>query len=323
MGGVLSDTGRHGMTRRVVRGAQASLAAVQRLLSSFFGGRNAGTSRAYQADLESLASFVGSDTVEAAVGKLMDCGHGELNALVLEYRAHLSGQGLAAATINRRLAAVRSLLRRARLLGLTPWTLEVANLKTQPYRDTRGPGREGFERLLVALGEAEDAPTRRDRAALRLLFDLALRREEVVSLDLEHLDLERATIAVLGKGRVQRSRLTLPPVTAAALAAWVEARGNERGPLFINFDRAGKGRRLTGRSLYRIVRELGRRAGLRVTPHGLRHAAITSALDLTKGDVRAVQRFSRHRDVRVINVYDDSREDLAGVVARLVAVGSG
>lgn len=309
------------MTRRVVRGAQASLAAVQRLLSSFFGGRNAGTSRAYQADLESLARFVGSETVEAAVGRLMDCGHGELNALVLEYRAHLSGQGLAAATINRRLAAVRSLLRRARLLGLTPWTLEVANLKTQPYRDTRGPGREGFERLLVALGEAEDAPTRRDRAALRLLFDLALRREEVVSLDLEHLDLERATIAVLGKGRVQRSRLTLPPVTATALAAWVEARGSEPGPLFLNFDRASKGRRLTGRSLYRIVRELGRRAGLRVTPHGLRHAAITSALDLTKGDVRAVQRFSRHRDVRVINVYDDSREDLAGVVARLVAVG--
>jgi site-specific recombinase XerC len=198
MGAVLSDAGRQAMTRRVVRGAQASLAAVQRLLSSFFGGRNAGTSRAYQADLESLAGFVGSDTVEGAVRRLMDCGHGELNALVLEYRAHLSGQGLAAATINRRLAAVRSLLRRARLLGLTPWTLEVANLKTQPYRDTRG---------------------------------------------------------------------------------------------------------------------------LRVTPHGLRHAAITSALDLTKGDVRAVQRFSRHRDVRVINVYDDSREDLAGVVARLVAVG--
>lgn len=321
MGGLLSNAGRQAMTRRVVREAQASVAAVERLLSSFFGGRNEGTSRAYQADLQSFANFCGTDGIEAAVGKLMDCGHGELNALVLEYRAHLLGQGLAAATVNRRLAAVRSLLRRARLLGLTPWTLEVANLKTQAYRDTRGPGRAGFERLLVALGDADDAPTRRDRAALRLLFDLALRREEVVSLDLEHLDLERATVAVLGKGRVQRSHLTLPPITVATLAAWVEARGSEPGPLFVNFDRASKGRRLTGRSLYRIVRELGRRAGLRVTPHGLRHAAITAALDLTKGDVRAVQRFSRHRDVRVINVYDDSREDLAGVVARLVAVG--
>ncbi len=54
-------------------------------------------------------------------------------------------------------------------------------------------------------------------------------------------------------------------------------------------------------------------------PHGLRHAAITEALDLLGGDVRRVQRFSRHRDVRVLNAYDDNRQDLAGEVARIVA----
>ena len=54
-------------------------------------------------------------------------------------------------------------------------------------------------------------------------------------------------------------------------------------------------------------------------PHGLRHAAITEALNLTKGDVRRVQRFSRHKDVRVLNRYDDNREDLGGEVARLVS----
>jgi integrase/recombinase XerC len=51
----------------------------------------------------------------------------------------------------------------------------------------------------------------------------------------------------------------------------------------------------------------------------LRHAAVTAALDLTGGDIRAVQRFSRHRDVRVIERYDDSRQDLAGDVAREAA----
>jgi integrase/recombinase XerC len=66
---------------------------------------------------------------------------------------------------------------------------------------------------------------------------------------------------------------------------------------------------------------LGTKAGLTVRPHGLRHLAITSALDLTKGDVRAVQKFSRHRDMRVLNTYDDNRRDLAGDVARLVAAG--
>ena len=77
----------------------------------------------------------------------------------------------------------------------------------------------------------------------------------------------------------------------------------------------------TGRSVARIVQAVGHQAGLTapVRPHGLRHAAITDALNLTRGDVRAVQRFSRHRDLRVLTVYDDNREDLGGAVARLVA----
>ena len=54
----------------------------------------------------------------------------------------------------------------------------------------------------------------------------------------------------------------------------------------------------------------------------LRHAAITEALDKTNGDVRAVQRFSRHCDVRTLQVYDDARIDLAGRVAREVALES-
>jgi integrase/recombinase XerC len=50
--------------------------------------------------------------------------------------------------------------------------------------------------------------------------------------------------------------------------------------------------------VHRIVWALGEQAGLGVMrPHGLRHAAITEALELTRGDVRAVQRFSRHRDL--------------------------
>jgi integrase/recombinase XerC len=69
-----------------------------------------------------------------------------------------------------------------------------------------------------------------------------------------------------------------------------------------------------------MVRELGRRLGMKVWPHGLRHAAITEALDLTGGNVRAVQRFSRHRDVRVLERYDDNRRDLGGEVAKLFSL---
>ena len=89
--------------------------------------------------------------------------------------------------------------------------------------------------------------------------------------------------------------------------------------MFSALDWASRGRRLTGMGLYLVVRQLGERAGLRVRPHGLRHVAITRALDLTGGDIRSVQKFSRHKDVRLLQRYDDNRQDLGGAVARRLA----
>jgi integrase/recombinase XerC len=124
---------------------------------------------------------------------------------------------------------------------------------------------------------------------------------------------------VIGKSQKTRERVSLPPATAQALRAWLEARGAGQGPLFVALDLAHRGHRLTGQAVYGVVRGLGDRAGLRARPHGLRQAAITRALDLTGGDVRAVQRFSRHREVRVVQRYNDCRRDLAGEVARRLA----
>ena len=47
---------------------------------------------------------------------------------------------------------------------------------------------------------------------------------------------------------------------------------------------------------------------------------ITRVLDKTNGDVRTVQRFNRHTDTRTVLLYDDRRRNLAGDVAKLVAV---
>ena len=284
------------------------------MVEAFLAGRNPRTFHAYSADLADFCRFLGiAQDIDSAARMLLDRGHGEANGLALEYRAHLVRRGLQAATINRRLAALRSLVQLARTLGMVPWSLDVENLKAQSYRDTRGPGRIGFRLLL------EGAGNERDRAILRLLHDLGLRRGEVVALDVADVDLDEGALWILGKGRTQKERLTLPEPTKVALAAWVGARGSEPGPLFINFDRARKGRRLTGTGLYFMVRRLGQRAGFAVRPHGLRHGGITEALDLTNGNVRAVQRFSRHRDVRILTIYDDNRTDLGGDVARLVA----
>jgi integrase/recombinase XerC len=193
-------------------------------------------------------------------------------------------------------------------------------LKAEGYRDTRGPGTDGVRRLLDQAGAHRcEVHTARDVALVRLMFDLGLRRESIVSLDLEHLDLESGRISVLLKGHTQRTSRTLPQHTRDAIQAWLRHRGDQPGALFTNFDRAGKGQRLTGRSLHRIVQRLGADLGMSVLPHGLRHSAITAALDATNGNVRAVQKFAGHADVRVVERYDDARQDLAGLVAKKVA----
>ena len=294
-----------------------------RLVDAFLSGRNPRTLEAYRQDLEDFRGFVETHTLDEAARLLLERGHGEANGLALSYRAVLVDRGLSANTINRRLAALRSLVKLARTLGMVPWTLEISNVKAQPYRDTKGPGREGLVLMLDALAKREGNKAIRDRAIVHLLFDLALRRAEVCSLDLADVDIEGGAVAVMGKGKTERIRLTLPPETTGALADWLSVRGNESGPLFLNFDRAGKGRRLTGRGLYSMIRKLGESLGIKVWPHGLRHAAITSALDLTGGDLRSVQRFSRHQDVRILTIYDDNRTDLGGEVARKVASNGG
>lgn len=291
-----------------------------RLVSVFLSGKSGRTLRAYALDLQDFSDFVGADTVDQAASTLFGRGHGPANELALAWRSDLLERGLSPATVNRRLAALRSLVKLARTLGMVPWTLELSGVQGQAYRDTRGPGRDGFRRLLDQTTDSTKG--RRDRLILRLLWDLALRREEVVSLDLEHIDEEVGTVSILGKGRRERETLTLPASTLSALRSWLEVRGDTPGPLVCNVDRRTGGRRLTGAGLYHIVRTLGERAGVKVRPHGIRHAAITEALEATGGNVRMVQRFSRHRDVRTLSTYDDNRQDLGGNVAALVAASA-
>jgi integrase/recombinase XerC len=231
-------------------------------------------------------------------------------------------RNLSANTINNRLAALRSLVKLARTLGVIEWTIDIGSVKAKPYRDTAGCGAAGYRRLLEHLDGRGDPKAIRDRAIVRLLFERALRRGEVASLDVEHLDLDAGALSILGKGTTERVSLTLPEPTRRALADWLVIRGTEPGPLFTNLDRARKGTgRLTGAGIWAIVTTLGEATGQTMRPHGLRHAAITTALDATRGDVRAVQRFSRHAKVDTVLTYDDNRLDIGGDVAKLVAGG--
>ena len=91
------------------------------------------------------------------------------------------------------------------------------------------------------------------------------------------------------------------------------------GPLFTTLDRASQGSQLSGVGVYLVLPQLGDHVGLRVRPHGLRHAAITRAMDLTGGDIRSVQKISRYKDVRLLQCFDDNGQDLGSAVTRPLA----
>ncbi len=236
---------------------------IEDLLNSFLSNKSPQTIEAYRKDLQDFRKFLDVSTIDDASRILLSRGLGPANALVLKYKAHLKERNLSSTTQNRRLSALRSLVELAGTLGIVNWELKVKSSKNRPYRDTAGPGVAGFRKLLDQLSSRHDKKGIRDRAILRLLFDLGLRRGEVISLNLEDVDLNGKRIAVTGKGDTEKTLLSLPEITCKSLSEWISTRGGETGPLFVNVDRAKKGNRLSGSSLYRIVRGLGNKVGLK------------------------------------------------------------
>jgi integrase/recombinase XerC len=290
--------------------------------------KNPRTMAARREDMSDLARFLGLASPGDAASLVCSGTGGQANAVVIGYQRHMLDRKLSAATINRRVSSIRRLAKLARRLGVVEWALDCEGLKAQNYRDTRGPGHDGWKKLLdvATIAAAGGSPKgARDLSIIRLLHDNGLRRGELVDLDLVDLDVPGLRVAVQGKGRSGEKRwLTMNGPTADALAIWIRARGDTPGPAFTRLDRAdgGRGARLTGHGVHDLVRQLGDAAGLGrpARPHGLRHEGATRLLELTNGNVRAVQRWTRHSDVKTVLAYDDNREDLAGAMAR--ALGS-
>lgn len=299
---------------------------VRRLIDAWLRRQAETTRLAYGRDLEKIATWSGFDDVNIFVRELFSRGPLAAATMVSRYldeaRRVRDAQPLSTATRNRRRAAISSLVRLGRGLGVITWELHVPGVKSQAYRDVRGPDVAAVQSLLAAACKQQIVKALRDAALVWLLWCLALRRAEICSLDIMHFDRDGHRIYVLGKGRSEREWLTVPEIVAAAIDAYLDARGRPAfGPLFANVDRAQKGERLSPSGVYVIIRKLGEAAGVRgiVSPHRLRHSAVTSALDLTDGDVRRVQRLSRHSKLETVAHYDDRRRDPAAEVAGMLA----
>jgi integrase/recombinase XerC len=294
------------------------------IISLFLAGRNESTLAAYQTDLNDFASFLELPDSRQAAQVFLSRGSGHANRLALEYKNALSARELSPASVNRKLSTLRSLTKLARIIGLIEWHLEVENVKCEAYRDTRGPTESGFKRILRQSEQRTDPKGIRDQATLCLLHDVAMRRGELVSLDLQDVDVYNRTIAVRGKGRREKSRMSLPERTMGVVSAWIQIRGDEPGPLFTNMsrDKNVRGSRLTSTAVYQIVQKFGQAVDLRATPHGLRHTGITTAVERAQAkgvDLDKVRQFSRHAKLATLQIYVDQHENWQGRVAEMVA----
>jgi integrase/recombinase XerC len=315
-----------------------STAPTQRVLDSFFKALTPRTQQAYREALLQFAKWA----AEAANLELSDSEDRDLAAVsalvfswdalnahthVTEYVAWLQGRGLAPGTINHRLSALKSLLRLGRVLGIVSWALDVKGVKAGGVRDVRGPDLETVKRILA---EEKSRASSRDYAILVLLFERGLRSIEVRELRLEHLKLgvQVGSILVRGKGKAGLTPLTISTNAVEALARWlVQRRVNENcdpseldAPTSFVFHSPGHPLEpLTKAGIWAIAQRAGKRSGVKLWPHALRHSAITAALDATNGDIRKVQKFSRHQKVETVMKYDDDRRDSGGEVTEMLS----
>jgi integrase/recombinase XerD len=225
---------------------------------------------------------------------------------VTSYVQRLRDRGAAAATVGRKVAAVRGL---HRFLVVEEYTdTDPTAMLDSPRRVTGLPKSLSVE-AVTALLDSVDTGTDlgvRDRALLEFLYGTGARVSEAIGLDQIDLDLDEATALVTGKGSKQRL-VPLGGYAVNALRDYYPVRraliGAEHDPgaVFVS----ARGRRLTRQAVWQIMKKTAKTAGLeesRVSPHVLRHSAATHMVE-GGADLRTVQELLGHANISTTQVY--------------------
>ena len=164
------------------------------------------------------------------------------------------------------------------------------------------------ERLLSQIDTTNEQGLR-DRAIIELLFSSGLRVSELVNLDQSHVNITRREFMVRGKGQKDRP-IFISTASAEAIQEYISQRQDNLPPLFLSYSRnttaslSGDYRRLTPRSIQRILSHYARLAGItkKVTPHTMRHSYATDLL-MNGADIRSVQSMLGHSSISTTQVY--------------------
>lgn len=261
-------------------------------------GLSANTRQAYERDLRLFCKTLGFKNSDALVNVSRE--------QITGYMTQLKEKGLAAATIARKLAAIKAFYRFMTAEGyMDANPAEVVEAGTKGIKLPRVLSENEVVRLLNQ-PDITTAEGFRDRTMLEVLYATGMRVSELINLTLERVDLNMKYIIAFGKGSKERI-VPLGSVAAEFLQQYLEKvrpklthAGRNTNIVFLAFG----GHELTRQRFWQIIRAYGRKANINkaLTPHILRHSFATHLLD-NGADLRSVQELLGHSDISTTQIY--------------------
>lgn len=261
-------------------------------------GLSANTRQAYERDLRLFCKTLGFKNSDALVNVSRE--------QITGYMTQLKEKGLAAATIARKLAAIKAFYRFMTAEGyMDANPAEVVEAGTKGIKLPRVLSEDEVVRLLNQ-PDITTAEGFRDRTMLEVLYATGMRVSELINITLERVDLNMKYIIAFGKGSKERI-VPLGSVAAEFLQQYFE----KVRPKLTHEDRntnivflAFGGHELTRQRFWQIIRAYGRKANINkaLTPHILRHSFATHLLD-NGADLRSVQELLGHSDISTTQIY--------------------
>jgi integrase len=233
--------------------------------------------------------------------------------------------GLAPASINLRLSAIRKLAAEAAENALLDRSAAQGIVSLKGVRQSGNRAGNWLTREqardLLAQPDIDTMEGKRDRAILAVLLGCALRRSELAALDCRHMqqrDGRWVFVDLVGKGKRIRT-VPVPPFVKVAIDAWTAAAGLSDGPLFRRVRRRKYPEKtpeaLSERMIWHIVMKYARQTGLvdKLGPHDLRRTC-AKLCRASGGDLKQIQFLLGHASIQTTECYLGSRQNLKEAV---------
>lgn len=267
------------------------------------GGRSAKTAENYTLYLERFVQFSDNTPVEKITSEMI-----RKYRLWLNRYKNDNDDELATITQSYHLIALRGFLGYLSKRDIPTLSPEKIELPKTNRKQVTFLHFDEIERLIAAIDTTSEVGLR-DRALIELLFSSGLRVSELVNLNRDHINTKRREFMVRGKGQKDRP-VFISDSAATHVANYIAERQDTLVPLFISYSRnvipdtTGDFRRLTSRSIQRIIAQYARVAGItkHVSPHTMRHSFATDLL-MNGADIRSVQVMLGHSNISTTQVY--------------------